>query len=59
MGLSEVPLEKLLDNINLVDNHTEDNLTFVKGQIIEDDYPCFEGSNITYADFDKEGKHFY
>ena len=27
--------------------------------MIEDDYPYYEGSNITYAEFDKEGKHFY
>lgn len=59
IDLSEVPLENLPDNINIVENHTEDNLTIVKGQIIEDDYPYYEGSNITYAEFDKEGKHFY
>ena len=35
-------------------------MTIVKGQISEGDYPnYYDGSNITYAEFDKEGKHFY
>lgn len=60
IDLSEVPLENLPDNINIVENHTEDNLTIVKGQIIGDCYyPYSNGENITYAEFDKEGKHFY
>lgn len=46
--------------MNIVENHTEDNLTIVKGQIIEGVYPNYlDGDNITYAEFDKEGKHFY
>lgn len=59
--LSEVPLDKLPDNLNVVENHTESNLTIVKGQVIgEGVYPHYvEGDNITYAEFDKEGKHFY
>lgn len=60
LDLSEVPLEKLPDNINIVENHTEDNLTIVKGHVSDGVYPnYFDGANITYAEFDKEGKHFY
>lgn len=60
LDLSEVPLEKLPDNLNIVENHTEDNLTIVKGQISEGVYPnYYDGVNITYAEFDKDGKHFY
>lgn len=57
--LSEVPLEELNNNLNIFDNHTESDLTIVKGQIIDNNYPYFAGDNITYAEFDKEGKHFY
>lgn len=60
LDLSEVPLEKLPDSMNIVENHTEDGLTVVKGQVTEDiSYDFFDGNNITYAEFDKEGKHFY
>lgn len=60
IDLSEVPLEKLPDNLNIVENQTEDNLTIVKGQVSEGVYSnYYDGSNITYAEFDKEGKHFY
>lgn len=60
IDLSEVPLEKLPDNINIVENHTEGDLTIVKGQISDGVYPnYYDGDNITYAEFDKEGKHFY
>lgn len=60
LDLSEVPLEKLPDCINIAENHTEDDLTIVKGQVTDDiSYHFFKGNNITYAEFDKEGKHFY
>ena len=60
LDLSEIPLEKLPDCIDIVENHTEGDLTIVKGQITEDvSYDCFDGNNVTYAEFDKEGKHFY
>lgn len=58
--LSEVPLENLPNHIIIAENHTEDNLTIVKGQVDEGAYPPYlDGTNITYAEFDKEGKHFY
>ena len=59
--LSEAPLDKLPDNLNVVENHTESNLTILKGQVVgEGVYAHYdEGANITYVEFDKEGKHFY
>ena len=58
--LSEVPLENLPNHIIIAENHTEDNLTIVKGQVDEGAYPPYlDGTNITYAEFDKDGKHFY
>ena len=60
LDLSEVPLDNLPDCINIAENHTEDGLTIVKGQITGDDcYKFLDGDNMTYAEFDKDGKHFY
>ncbi|WP_405297987.1 hypothetical protein [Methanobrevibacter sp.] len=59
LKLSIVPLEELpnTDNANIVDDYNETDLKVVKCQV-SDDYH-FDGDNVTYAEFDKEGKHFY
>ena len=58
--LSEVPIENLTDSINVVENQTKGDVTIVKGQVIEDvSYDFSDGYNITYAEFNKDGKHFY
>ena len=60
LDLSETHLEKLPDSLNIAENHTEGNLTIVKGQLNDRIYnSMFDGENITYAEFDKDGKHFY
>lgn len=44
MEISEVPFENLPDNMSIVDNITEGDLTIVKGQIFSDDfYPISMG----------------
>ena len=59
-NLSEVPSDKLPDCIDIAENRTEDGCTIVKGQLTEDvSYNFNKGTNMTYAEFDKEGKHFY
>ncbi len=58
--LSEVPFEKLPDGMDIAENHTENGITIIKGQSTEDISVDFsEGTNMTYAEFDKDGKHFY
>jgi hypothetical protein len=58
--LSEVPIENLPDYIDVVENQTKGDVTIVKGQVIGSvSYDFFDGNNITYAEFNKDGKHFY
>ena len=58
LDLATVPINDLPnDNMNIVENYTEGDLKVMKCQVFDDYY--YNGDNITYAEFDKEGKHFY
>lgn len=60
LDLSEVPIGNLPNCMDITENHTEDGITIVKGQVTEYvSYEFFDGNNISYAEFDKDGKHFY
>ena len=59
LDLSTVPLENLpnTNNMSIAEDYTEGDLKVVKGQVNDGYY--YGGDNVTFAEFDKDGKHFY
>lgn len=58
MDVSTVPYEGFPDKLVVVDEYTEGDLKVMKGELFyDDDYGS--SANYTYAEFEKDGKHFY
>ena len=56
LDLSTVPLSDLPNTMYVVDKYTKGDLTVMKGEDTDENNTY---GNITYAEFDKDGKHFY
>ena len=54
--ISTLPFEDLTDKMDVVDEYTEGDLKVMKGEVFDG---IEHGGNCTYAEFDKDGKHFY
>lgn len=63
LTLSEVPLTEDADSIDVVENITKDGISIVKGNRVDISYVGDSevdlSYNASYAEFDKDGKHFY